>query len=362
MRISLGESVPNKKEIFLPTAYYNNRQSSDSGIIVGMTGSGKSIIMRTIAFYYHKIRPVYIFDHAGRDHYFGYFPNQNPKNLAPNQDAESLRAYYLYYYNINARPRMKYERLVVPNFKKYNYKQFESLGFSGMSPANLQNILDEKSDIKSFKELNKLIYNSRKIAKNSKEPLLRDLNIKVISKQAWSLDNKKEIDYKKLIMTGKSAVFSFNDLEVAKAEINFFFNELQRMIDKYPKMKPPVLFFEEAHKIFSGSNDQELQRAIEDIILICRKLGIAVFMSLPTIQSIKRDVVGDIKQWFIGKLRGVNANEVKRTIDHPSIAEINRLPLDRHSNHREFIYFNSDKDSGFKFVPFECPQEDNRRV
>ena len=361
MKIPLGIHVGTRNEIFMPISYYNGRDSADTIIILGMTGSGKSVISRRIIHTYHRRRPVFVFDHTGRDHYYGFLPNQNPKNLAPGEKPSPVFGYYFFYKTNTARPKLRYEITVTPNFSKYNYRQFESLGFNGMGPANLQNLLGKKK-YKTLETLQKDIMNNKEIRRDSKTALVRDLQVNVIDKGAWVMNGKRDLDITKLLMTKKSAVFSYNDLELAKAEINYFFEILQRTLDKYPKMKPPVIVFEEAHKIFSGRSDQELQRAIEDIILVCRKLGIVVVMTLPTIDGLNKAIVGDIKQWIVGKLRGINAKAVRNVIDDPIMNNLSRLPLDRANNYRQFIYYNSDKDTGFQYEPYECPQEYNRRV
>lgn len=341
---------------------FNGEDSSNTIIIAGTTGSGKSVTTRNIAWWISQRRPVYILDWAGRDHYLGYHANTNPKNLPLNTLPTPLKGKYFYYKNDEARNKMNYERLVYPNLKKYKVKHLTSLGFTGTSPANLDIILS-KTTTKDLKELFLKVQDAppNKLNKMVKAPLLRDLQLLVIEKNSWCLNNNTELNIEEFILSGENGVFSYNDLYVARAEIIFFLDTLRNLIDKKKIKKLPFLFIEEGHKIFRKDVDA-LSEELDNFILTCRKLGVGLCITMPTIQYINDAVASDIKDWILGRFKGSNSYLARKYIGHYSVGQIEELKMDRFTGERELYYYNSDQDRAFIFKGYESPQEFNRRI
>ena len=266
--IPLGESLYGKF-IFMRPPVFKGRQSSNTILIGGMSGSGKSVLTRANANYMSQLRPVYIFDWAGRDHYLGYKPNSKPKNLPKGASPRALYGRYYFYPTSTARKKRSWEQIVRPDFNKYGFSQLSTLGFSGAGPVNLQNFMQNNGPFISVEGLYKELEVTRRVPKVSKESILRDLNVRVLSKGVWNMHPGDDLDIDEAVRSGDNLVFSYNDLSLARAEIDYFLKRLIKLVDQDPKIPRPFLFIEEAHDIF---NDELLGY----FVLVCRKLGIGV--------------------------------------------------------------------------------------
>lgn len=391
-KILLGRTEE-QRIVHMPAPVFNGQQGSDTMIIVGMTGTGKSVVTRVVTAQQAMLRPVWVFDWAGRDHYLGRRPNRKPKNLPPGLSPRGIGGFYFYYPikddkgELVSRPKMPYEIEVNPNFGKYSYEQLEAMGLGGAAPRNLKNLFENYGPFKDMRTLLNFIerfptsesQNKAKVKQgtsasmhnkpykpgdiirsDSLNALARDLRLNVFSKHVWSMRSNKDVDVERLLRSAKNAVFSFNDKVLARAEIDYTLKKLKVLIDRYPDMPRPFIFIEEAQEVF---NDQTLV----EFVLVCRKLGIGLALTLPTLEPFNKketsSVASDTKQWIVGKLKGFNAMLALRFIGHPAAVMIPRLKLNRHTNVREFLYFNGDEDAAYgPFQAFECPQEYNRRV
>lgn len=412
----LGINPSTKKEIYAKMPYFKKRHSSTTVVGVGETGSGKTTLMALIALQTSWHRPVIIFDYVGRDFVNGRIPNRYPCNLPPRMNPVGLQAYYFYYpiYNFEkrewrCRKKRPYETVVKPDFSKYDYRQYESLGLTGVAPRNLMKIM---RDYGKFKNINTLYdfllhfptnnsenkfkrkqgrkaskhnkgYKHDSILRNdSKNSIVRDFYINVVNKGVWMTQNRMDVDYETLLLSGGSAIFSFNDLSLARAEISYFLDVLERVCDRNDDMIRPFLFFEEAHKIFGKSetyvDDKELQYIIQNLAFTGRKLGVGIYINLPTLRGLRGDIAGDVKEWFIGKLRGENLRSVKNVLGEAVAEKVRGLRKRRDvldfettsgrpvQGVREFLYFSTDKadfyPGGLVFKPYEAPQEYNRKM
>ena len=359
MVIPLGKSQ-NGSLIYMRVPYFHGKHASTTIIVTGMTGTGKSVLTRTLISYLSLHRPVYVFDWAGRDHYLGIKPNRRPKNLPRGASPRGVKGYYFYYPVAGARSKAEHEYVVKPNFSKYSFTQLESLGFSGAGPANLGNVM-KQNKFSNVEEMLFTIQRDNRIMRMSRETIIRDMNIHVLSKDVWDMDGTKDVNAENLVLSQKNLVFSYNDLGLARAEIDYFFRRLTKIIDKNKRLQKPFIFVEEAHKVFETGSDG-VSRSLENFVLVCRKLGIGLCLTMPTLETLGSTVAGDVKEWVIGKLKGRSASLTDFYVAEGMKDTVRGLRLDRYAGDRDFVYYSTDMDVGFTFEAFECPQEYNRQV
>ena len=354
---------------------------SDSLLILGRTGSGKSVAKRLIYWGFSKVRPVWIFDYPGRDHYLSYMPNTNMRDkLPPGIHPEGLKGNYYYYAMPYARFIRDWEINIRPNFTKYTKRQLERLGFNPAAARYLKNVMVKFGPFKSmdtlfefmehypcnaydFKKASKLNLQHKKeyidnsfISAQSKSPLI-DTLYELKNLDIFNTDNSKEINWEKLYLSRRHAVFSYNSEFLGKAEIDYAFDMIQKLRNKYLVDGPrPFVFIEEAHNVF----DEGISR----FITVCRKLSVGICMTCPKIpDEMPKDVLGDIKNIICGKLKGSTYQDVAALISDTRARGIQTLKSNMYTGQREMLYFNGHYDYIFSpLLMFACPQEMHREV
>lgn len=405
-RTSIGSVV------HMPPAIFEGEHSSDLTIIVGITGTGKSMLKRAKISQeiYQKdsqgrTRPTWMFDSKGRDDYLGYRPNKSPKdkrNMIPGRHPQGIPGFYLYFPVNGARKKAPWELTCRPNFGRYSIRQLEAMGFRGAAPKNLRDIMEKYGPFRSIQQLQErleqyptsdrdarakkpgsLKYKEGDIMRHDvKYALVRDFRLLVVERGVWTMvppqkrtdGTKREVDFvitdkngrdhhwtvEGLFLSGRNVIFSYNDTIVAKAETHYTLKKQVALADQYPTLPKPHDRIEEAHEVLEDD-------LIVDFVRTARKQGIALDIILPTLQPFAKketsDVANDAKQWIVGKLKGKNKKLAAEFIDHPAAYTIPYLKLNRHRNIREFLYFNGDEDAAYgPFQAFECPQDYNRRI
>lgn len=369
------------------------RQISNTILVTGVTGSGKSVTAKLVEFFLALERPVIDFDWAGEDSYLCRFPNSEPDNLPPFTKPGIMRGLYLFYAAKNARNQLPYERLMGPNITKYDEAQLEALGFSPGAAMYMKNVLDRYGPFASWDALYDFIQNfptptdvartMRRIEKgklrlkhnrtydpndtmnsNSKESIKKVLPT-IIAKGVFQLDDKMEFDFDAAFLAGKNMVFSFNDKDVARVEINYYMQRIKALRRKFKDSPRYFVKIEEAHKVLAGEG-KKVDEVIEEFILVCRKASVGLLLVMPTVarEVISDKVLDDIKDFIVGKLTGENAFRIGRRFGSRELTNvISHLRFNRFSDEREFCYISSDEDGAYwTFEPYNSPMEIHREV
>jgi len=164
--IPLGVTV-NNREVYMRYPRVHGRPISDTMLIAGRTGCGKSVIKKLVAWYMSFERPVILLDGAGRDDYLCALSNKLGDNIPSNAKRRGIPGIYIYYPNDYARVRLKYEKVKRPNFAKYQTIHFNQMGFSHGAAIYLRNILN-KNKFKKMENLLTFIMKSKDIEYNAK--------------------------------------------------------------------------------------------------------------------------------------------------------------------------------------------------
>lgn len=338
-RILLGKTS-NGEEVYMRYPEKNGRGISDVILIVGVTGSGKSVIKKSIAYQMAKRRPVILLDPPGRDDYLSFYPNHTP-NLPPKIKADGLRGLYFYYPNLQAREKRRHEILRRPNFKKYSMRQLKYLGITQTAAIFIKNLLDEHKDIDSFDKLLEMIEKEgKKLPPLSKRSLMNTMPY-IAANNNLRMDNKEDVNLMACFKSGYNMIFSFNDIALAKIEINYLFDKLIEYRDTYPDGHRPFVFIDEAHKIFGDANSDVMSKLIEDFVLVCRKLSIGLCLVFPEIESINNRVLSDIKTMIFGKYKGAK-DKLRLLFGDNNAYNIPNLKLNRYTNERQFVFYTQD--------------------
>lgn len=364
---------------------------SDSILVCGGTGSGKSVTANVILYFLSLSRPVIDFDWAGEDSHRIYYPNSRPHNLPPHTPPSGIRAKYLYYPSSLSRPRKNYERVVRPNLSKYNQAQLEAIGFSPGAAMYLKNIIRRYGPFKSLSSLyefieyfpyndttskqvrtkikrGKLVLKHNKVYRSgdtinaqSKESIKKVLP-GLMDRKIFRLDDKQEIPFKEWFMAGENMVFSFNDKLVGRVEIHYWMEQIQRLRKRYKDSPRYFVKIEEAHKVLE-TNKQKLDEVIEDFILVCRKLNIGLILVMPEVINLSKRVLADIKNIVTGKFKGENSTALISVLGGDARAKtIPKLKYNRYRNEREMLVHNQDYETFFRFRPYNSPSEIKHEV
>jgi hypothetical protein len=355
---------------------------SDTLLIIGRTGSGKSVCLRLIYYGISHLRPVWVFDYAGRDHYFSYMPNTTDADkLPPGFAPTGITGKYFYYTMPNSRSIKPWETRIRPNISKYSAYQLELLGFSPSASRYLKNIFKRYGPFKSIHTLFEFLENFPKnnydykamkkkgfpykhskeykendhISSQSKDPLIRTM-YGLLNMNGFRTDNKMDIDYEKLYLSRQHVFFSYNNLMLARAEIDYTFNQMERLRNKYEDGPRPYICIEEAQHI--------VNETVGHFITVCRKLSVGLALCMPEIPNTMPDsVLADIKNIICGKLKGENYNKIKALIADKRAEIIPSLKANLYTGQREMLYYNGHYD--YVFAPllmYSSPQEMHREV
>jgi hypothetical protein len=281
----------------------------------------------------------------------------------------------------NSRPKKYWESLIKPNICKYSAYQLELLGFSPSASRYLKNIFKRYGPFKSMETLfeflekfpkNEWDYKAMKkkefpyrhtkpyqsgdhIPGQSKDPLMRTM-YGLLNMNAFRTDKHQEIDYEKLYLSGKHAFFSYNSLMLARAEIDYAFNQVEWLRNKHENGPRPYICIEEAQHIINDT--------VGHFITVCRKLSVGLALCMPEIpNSMPDSVLADIKNIICGKLKGDNYNKIKTLIADKRADIIPGLKANMYTSQREMLYYNGHYD--YVFAPllmYSCPQEMHREV
>lgn len=360
----------------------HGRPISDTLLIIGRTGSGKSVCLRLIYYGISQLRPVWVFDYAGRDHYFSYMPNlQDIDKLPPGFSPSGMQGKYFYYNMPNSRSIKPWETMLKPNISKYSAYQLELLGFSPSASRYLKNIFKRYGPFKNMDVLFEFLeqfptnaYGYKAIAKKgfpyrhnkdykendhissqSKDPLIRTM-YGLLQMGGFRTDNTKDINYEQLYLSRQNVVFSYNNLMLARAEIDYAFNQIEWLRNKHENGPRPYICIEEAQHI--------VNETVGHFITVCRKLSVGLALCMPEIPSTMPDsVLADVKNIICGKLKGDNYNKIRALIADDRAEIIPRLKANLYTGQREMLYYNGHYD--YVFAPllmYSSPQEMHREV
>lgn len=364
---------------------------SDTCLIVGATGSGKSVTTKVVLWFTALVRPVIVFDWAGADSYLMRDPNSVTRNLPPHTRATGVKGRYLYYPMSGARPRRDYEKIVRPNLEKYGAAQLQALGFSPGASLYLRNVLRKYGPFRNMRTLHEFIehfprddrasrftikalhdgkmkiahprwYQAGDVIPQVSKDSLKKILPGLVQKNIFRLDDKEEFDIRTALLRGENVVFSFNDKDVGRVEINYYLRVLQTFRRQHASAPRPAVFLEEAHKVLA-QDEKAIDEVIEDFVLVCRKLSIGLVLTMPEVINLSDRVLNDMKNIIVGKFKGENANKIIRAMGYDDRAKvIPYLKFNRYTDDREFIVYNQDYGTVFKFEPFNSPCEIHRET
>jgi len=408
---------------------------SNTVLIIGKTGGGKSVQRKVYEYMVHFRRPIIDLDWNGDDSYWCAFPNSEPENLPPMTPPGGIEGDYLFYpvvqnraSGLTKRTRKSFERIVMPYIGKYSEQQLQVLGFSPGAAMYFVNVLLRYGPFEDWDSLSEFIENfptprtagrimslqdrgkwqlrhkkrylpndtMNDQSKESIKKVLPDL----IAKGVFALDKKREYDFtkaftgyteKQLLKFKEDGIepawhptnmfFSFLDKQVARVEIYHFFEVIERLRRWFPESPRFLILIEEAHKMFKeeGQKEEKVQEAIEDFVLICRKLGVMLALVMPTVNPkvLSDMVLGDVKEVIAGRLGRADAWRIAREFTKNSQAAavlatvLMSLEYERYQRledgawlpgRREFCYISSDKGFWWTYRPFNAPCEIHREV
>lgn len=379
--------VPNVAFMRFPEI--NGQQISDTVLIAGGTGSGKSTQAKVLECFYVLKRPIIDYDWAGQDSHLMHEPNSDPRGIPPGIGATGIPGIYLYYPGKAARQKKHYERTVRPNLAKYDSAQLQALGFSPGAAKYFQTIVrkygpfsdmeslyqfielfpsDENESKRTIASLQKgkLRLRHRKwyqpndtMHKNSKESLKKVLP-GIIELGVFRLDNKEEFNFQQAFLDGKNIIFSFNSKEVGRVEINYYMSATERIRKQFPQSPRYIVKLEEAHKVLAARNEQ-IDEVIEDFVLVCRKMSVGLILVMPEVINLSSRVLNDMKTIITGKFKGDNANKLIAAMGYDQRAKIiPYLKHNRYTGEREFIVYSQDYGTIFRYTPYNSPCEIHR--
>jgi hypothetical protein len=390
-KIPLGIDRETGELVWMRAPIINGRHISDTVLVCGGTGSGKSVTAKNIICHMSIVRPIMVFDWAGQDSYLMKYPNSQPYNLAANIRPFGIKGTYLYYPTKDARPRMPYERIVMPNLCKYNQDQLEALGFSPGAAKYFMNILKRYGPFKNLNTLydfiekfpvrendSRYVLNALKSGKmhikhhkkyklgdtingQSKESIKKILP-RIIDSGVFRLDNRYEFPFEKSFISGENLIFSFNSKEVGRVEINYYMKRIEIIRKNVWNSPKYFVMIEEAHKVLMKSGEK-VSEVIDDFILVCRKLGIGLILIMPTVLDIAGQVLNDFKRIISSRFKGENASILIRSIADSRARCIPYLKFNRFAGaqgSREMFYYDSDYGMARRFFPFNSPCEIHR--
>ena len=374
--IPLGITLPENKEISMRYPEKDGQAISDVILIAGTPGSGKSVTGKLIAKGMAERRPVYCLDWVGRDWYLAYYPNLEGEHIPLNMRKEGLKGRYIYYPVAGSREKKEFEDIVRPNFTKYELGHYIRLGISPSAAMYLINIFERYGPFKDFETLvefieyfplnearanymnkikdkihikhNKFYLPTDKLPQQCKDNLTKILPL-LLRMDIFRMDNEEELDYKTLFYSKKNLIASYNDLKIAKVEIDYLFSKLDKYRTAHEEGCRPFIFIEEAHDIFQDSG-------IEHFVLVCRKLSIGLCIIMPEVITLTSTVLDNIKNKIVFKMKGKNAGIMINSIGTNNAFFIPNLKLNRFTGEREFVYHN--EDYGITFIvnqPYESP-------
>mgnify|MGYP000943557477 CR=1 FL=1 len=368
-------------------------QISNTILCVGTTGTGKSVLSKVVEYFLSLERPVIDFDWAGEDSHLSHEPNSLPENLPPYTPPGQIEGWYLHYPVKNSRPKKQFERTVRPNITKYDIVQLEALGFSPGAAMYFQNLIRRYGPFKDWEalydfienfpineaaaramqkklEMNKVRikhtkrYEPNDVINNQSKESIKKVLPGIIEKGVFRLDNREEINFEQAFLAGKNMVFSFNDKDVGRVEINYYMQRIKSIRRQYRESPRYFVKIEEAHKVLAAEG-KKVDEVIEEFVLVCRKASVGLLLVMPeaTEKTLSDKVLDDIKEIITGKLQGESAYRIGRRCGSRDIANIiSRLTLNRYTDEREFLYYSSDDQSWWTFIPFNSPVEIHREV
>lgn len=416
----------------------NGKAISDSILVAGGTGSGKTVTSNVIEYFLQLERPIIDFDWTGADSHLLRMPNSKPKFLPPFTHVDGIKGLYLYYNASGGRVKRNYEVVVRPNLAKYNQAQLEAIGFSVGAAKYLKNIIHRYGPFKNLEVLYQFIehfpYNdtkSKRVRRDLKRGKLklrhpriyrandtinaqsqesikkvlpgliekkvfqmkeaRRVHYLIMSfrgsvrkvyklhsfKQAvrWKksarlagfgadiisgLDYREGFDFFKSFLEGKNMIFSFNDKDVARVEINYWMEKIAWIRRRFPDSPRYFVKIEEAHKVLE-TKKTKIDDVIEEFILVCRKLNVGLLLVMPTVMMLSKKVLADIKNIISGKFKGENAN-ILISVMGDRAKVIPYLRYNRYRGEREMLVHNQDYETSFRCKPFDCPSEITHEV
>lgn len=375
--------------------FHQGKHISDTMLIAGGTGSGKSVMRKVIECFISMGRPIIDLDWKGSDSHLMHYQNSQPKNIPPQTKPMGIPGTYLYYPCAGSRPKKEYEIAVRPNLAKYNTSQLQALGFSPGAAKYFRTIIKRYGPFKNMEDLYQFIeyfpqddgksksiirsirsgriklrhhriYKANDtINQNSKESIKKVLP-GIMEKKIFRLDNKEEFNFKLHYLRGQNIFYSFNDKEVGRVEINFLMKQIEIVRAQYPQSPKYVVFIEEAHKVLAkqnkapGQSGDSISEVLEDFILVCRKIGVGLCLVMPEVKDLGSRVLDDLKNIIVGKFKGDNASILIKTMNDHRSRIIPFLKYNRFLNEREMLYYNQDYDHISIFQPFNSPAEIHR--
>ena len=393
-RFPLGRWLPvvTPNVVFIRFPEIMGQQISDTVLIAGGTGSGKSTMAKVLECFYTLKRPLIDYDWAGQDSHLMHEANSDPRGIPPGIGPTGIPGIYLYYPGKAARPKKHYERTVRPNLAKYDTAQLQALGFSPGAAKYFQTIVRKYgpfSDMESLYQFiehfpsddneskrtiaalqkGKLRLSHRKwykpndtIHKNSKESLKKILP-GIIEMGVFRLDNHEEFNFQQAFLEGKNIIFSFNSKDVGRVEINYYMSQTERIRKQFPASPRYMVKVEEAHKVLgTGSMKKEqIDEVIEDFVLVCRKMSVGLILVMPEVINLSSRVLNDMKTIITGKFKGDNANKLIAAMGYdPRAKIIPYLKHNRYTGEREFIVYSQDYGTIFRYTPYNSPCEIHR--
>jgi len=366
----------------------NRYPISDTVLIGGTPGSGKSVTGTLFAMAMSQRRPVYIIDPKGRDHYKNRYPNLTGKNCPPDMLRAGFNARYLYYGG-GSRERMEYEEEIRPDFTKYNEMHYMHLGFSAGAGRWMKNIIEEFGPFLTMENFYEFIDNmpitdrqaqfyvkahpikikhnkyytmNSYIQKQSKESIKKVLPL-ILRMDVFNIDKSMDIDLMKSFKSGENLVFSFLDTKVGKIELDNILNSLEHYRDRYPNGNRPYIVVDEAQTIFADVENNILTEKLENFILTCRKLSVGLCLILPEVSNIGSTILSHIRSYVMFQYTGPSVKQIIMNINDPMAFEIPHLRFNKYTDERECYYFNKDFGQGFIIdKPYEAPCEVHKEV
>lgn len=418
-RIPLGPGInladPERKEVIQWMNYpvINGNMIHVFILVCGTTGSGKSTLAKEVKWFLQLDRPLIDYDWRGRDSFLMHYANTKPGPLPENVTPSGIQGHYFFYpvgktdadleeqLRVGAKRPRSYEVIVRPNLTKYGVTQWEALGLSPGAAQYLINMMRRYGPFKSLESLLQFVEYFPTNDKGNHAILLQlrkgDLKLqhkkwydpgdtihagsrdsikkilpKLIQKNVFRLDSKEDIDFDKLFLRGDSMIFSFNDDEVARVEISYHFERIERLEERNPGIPPYFVSIEEADKMFADKEGAKVDEQIEEFVLRCRKLSIGLVLIMPQVLSLNSKVLDNVKYIITGKMDGENATRIVNTSGGDNnystgyqslrtvITNLRYNPYAPPELQREFLLIDKFFRKKCKFRPYDSPCEIHR--